>query len=339
MSTGPSLVNSRIDHRYISLLTNIYNKATTRINLYDGTNAIKINRGIRQGDSISPKLFNQALEDIFKQLDWNGYGININGQRLHHLRYADDIVLFSHTKEELQTMLEDLGKQASRVGLRMNYSKTKTMTNTEESATINFGTNTIEQTEEYIYLGQLVKLNKENQTVELKRRIRLAWVAFGKLSFILRNKKYPQYLKTRVYDQCVLPVLTYGSQVWTFTKANMDKIAKTQRSMERQMLGIKLSDRKRIEWIRERTKVRDARVEVAGLKWRYAGHNVRVRDERWNKVIITWRPWQNKRSRGRPQMRWHDDIKSHAGRQWLQEATDRNRWKLLGEAYVQKWAN
>ena len=119
----------------------------------------------------------------------------------------------------------------------------------------------------------------------------------------------------------------------------MDKIAKTQRSMERQMLGIKLSDRKRIEWIRERTKVRDARVEVAGLKWRYAGHNVRVRDERWNKVIITWRPWQNKRSRGRPQMRWHDDIKSHAGRQWLQEATDRNRWKLLGEAYVQKWAN
>ncbi|CAG9830638.1 unnamed protein product, partial [Diabrotica balteata] len=120
----------------------------------------------------------------------------------------------------------------------------------------------------------LYKPNKENQTTEIKRRVRLAFAAFYKLTYILKNKRYPQHFKTNVYNQCVLPVLTYGCQTWTFTKANMDKIIKTQRAMERQMLHIRLVDKKRNEWIRERTKVRDVRQEVK-LKWRFAGHNIR----------------------------------------------------------------
>ncbi|CAG9835839.1 unnamed protein product [Diabrotica balteata] len=71
----------------------------------------------------------------------------------------------------------------------------------------------------------------------------------------------------------------------------MDKIIKTQRAMERQMLQIRLMDKKRNEWIREKTKVRVVRQEVAKLKWRFAGHNIRQKADRWNKILITKESW------------------------------------------------
>ena len=265
-------------------------------------------------------------------------GININGEHLSHLRYADDIAIFAGDKETLKSMIDDLDLQASQIGLKMNYTKTKTMTNTNENADIVLlSGQTISETNQYVYLGQLVKLNKENQTEEIRRRIRLSWAAFGKLSFILKNKKYPQYLKSKIFNQRILPVMPYGAQVWTLTKSNMDRIAIAQRSMERQMLHIRLTDKKKNEWIRAKTKVADVRTEAAKLKWQFAGHNARQLDNRWNKQIIHWRPWENKRPRGRPQMRWADDLRRHAGRRWMERAGDREEWKMLGEAYVQGW--
>lgn len=329
--------NCRIDSRYRMLIHNIYKKATMTVQIGGNTKPIPINRGVRQGDVISPKLFTLALEDVFKNIDWTDNGININGRTLSHLRYADDIIIFATSFEELQTMITQLLRASEEVGLKMNLEKTKIMTNTQDFRQITLNEKKLESVSEYIYLGQIMKVNKENQTAEITRRIRLAWAGFGKLSWILKSSKIQQYLKTRIYDQCILPILTYGSQTWTLTKANMDKITKTQRAMERSMLGVKLRDRKTNEWIRSKTKVKDAGEHAARLKWSFAGHNARLKDKRWNNEIQQWRPWLGKRHRGRPQMRWADDIKKIGGLHWKQMAQNRRRWIELGEAYVQSW--
>lgn len=180
-------------------------------------------------------------------------------------------------------------------------------------------------------------MGKENQKIEITRRTRLAWAAFGKLSYILKNEKIPLYMRRRIFDQCILPVLTYGVQVWTFTKHNIDRLAKTQRSMERSMLHITLKDRMRNEWIRQRTGVEDVVKHASQLKWKWAGHNARYDDNRWNYIIQQWRPWTRKRRRGRPQLRWADDIKKVAGPDWMKKARDRNKWRETEEAYVQYW--
>jgi len=67
------------------------------------------------------------------------------------------------------------------------------------------------------------------------------------------------------------------------------------------MLHVKLIDRRRNEWIRNTTKLGDVKEVVAKSGWTFAGHNARQKDDRWNKCILNWRPWENKRSRGRPQ--------------------------------------
>ncbi|KAL0819976.1 hypothetical protein ABMA28_007973 [Loxostege sticticalis] len=78
------------------------------------TRTITLRRGVRQGDVISPKLFTNALEDIFKTLDWTGQGININGEYVSHLRFADDIVVMAETVQDLERMLEGLNDASRR---------------------------------------------------------------------------------------------------------------------------------------------------------------------------------------------------------------------------------
>ena len=59
------------------------------------------------------------------------------------------------------------------------------------------------------------------------------------------------------------------------TQKNMNKVTKAQRSIKRQMIHVKLIERKRNEWIKNKTKVRDVRKEIAKLKWKSAdGTNV-----------------------------------------------------------------
>jgi hypothetical protein len=54
-------------------------------------------------------------------------------------------------------------------------------------------------------------------------------------------------------------------------------------------------------------------------------------------VLCYWRPRLGKRSVGRPQARWSDDLRRTAGRSWMRVAEDRARWREVGEAYGQQW--
>lgn len=331
--------NARIDQRYINLVEKIYSKATLKIRLHELTNKVEIQRGVRQGDIISPKMFTLVLEDVFKRLRWENKGINITGERLNNLRFADDIVLFAQEEQELKEMIKELQTEARKVGLQMNMSKTRYMTNqhnnNEESITID--EQDIEKVETYIYLGQAVTAEKLNQEKEISRRIKLTWAAYGKLKYIL-NMKIPVRLKIKIYNECILPVTTYGSETWVLTRKTVKKLQIHQRSIERRLLGITLKDRKTNKWIRDRTQAEDIIKRICTLKWNWAGHVARHK-ENWSGTTTRWRPWGERRSTGRPQQRWYDDLKKTAGLNWYQVAQDREKWAKMREAYIEKIEN
>lgn len=125
---------------------------------------------------------------------------------------------------------------------------------------------TLEVIEDYVDLGHIIKLGKDNQRAEIIRRIGLTWAAFGKLSRILRDPKISINLKRTVYNTCVLPVSTYGLETTTLTRSTANKLRICQRAMERAMLGISLRDKIRNEEIRMRTNVADVMERVARQK-------------------------------------------------------------------------
>lgn len=333
-----SLQRCHIDWRYIEVLRCLYNAATMTVQVQDQrTRPIHLHRGVRQGDVISPKLFTNAMEDVFKTLNWTGRGVNVNGEYISHLRFADDIVIFAETLEELNGMLGSLNESSRCVGLGMNLDKTKIMFNKNVvPRPIRVDGVLLEVVQDYIYLGQTIELGRHNFEREADRRIRLGWAAFGKLRRVFTST-IPQCLKTKVFEQCVLPVLTYGAETWTLTVGLVHKLKVAQRAMERAMLGVSLKDKIRNEIIRERTKTTDIARRVSKLKWQWAGHVCRRTDGRWSRRVLEWRPRLGKRSVGRPPARWTDDLRKVAGTGWMRTAEDRDLWRKVGEAYVQQW--
>ena len=113
---------------------------------------------------------------------------------------------------------------------------------------ININGRKIEEVDNYTYLGQMVtKHHKQEQ--ELRHRIGLGWTAFGKLDSIMQNKRIPLRLKTKVHNECILPVITYGSETWSLSKTQLQKLVTTQCKMEGIMMGLTLCDRKSASWI------------------------------------------------------------------------------------------
>lgn len=326
-----SMKNARIDQRYINIVQTLNEKSKMRIRLHEDTGEIKINRGVRQGDIMSPRQFTLVLEDIFKNLQWEEKGMNISGEKLSNLRFADDVAIFAPSCGELKNMLRELLLEAKKVGLEMNVAKTKFMTNQQTNIEhIDLLGQQVERVDSYVYLGQEVKMGKGNQELEIDRRIRLGWAAYGKMRYIF-NSNLPLKLKAKIYMECILPVTTYGSETWTLTKRILNKLRVHQRSIERKMLGITLRDHKTNEWIRNRTKVEDIARRVCSLKWNWAGHVARSGNN-WSGKVTRWRPWGEKRNTGRPQQRWYDDIKRTAGLNWYQVAQNRKNWKNMREA-------
>jgi hypothetical protein len=95
-----------------------------------------------------------------------------------------------------------------------------------------------------------------------------------------------------------------------------------QQAIERAILGVALRDRIRNQVIRQRSKVTDIAHRISMLKWQWAGHISRRTDDRWGKRVLERIPRLGKRSVGRPQARWSDDLRSTAGRSWMR-AEDR----------------
>ena len=181
----------------------------------------------------------------------------------------------------------------------MNLTKTKVMYSRWVTAgEIVIDNNILENVEEYVYLGQLMNTRGDIRP-EIFRRIKMGWQSFGKHSTVFKSKM-PVALKKVIFDQCVLPVLTYGCETWTLNEFVKGKLRTAQRGMERSMLGYTRKDRKRADVIRTITKVHDIVETVKTLKWQWAGHIARRSDGRWTKAVLEWSPRELQRPRGRP---------------------------------------
>lgn len=181
-----ALKDQGIEHKYIRLIRNVYRHSTARIQLERKSEPFKIGKGVRQGDLLSPKLFSALLEAIFRRLSWDNLEINVDGTSLTNLRFADDIVLFAKTPEDITKMIVDLATESEKVGLKLNPEKTRVMTNGTKS-TIQLKNTEISYTDEYVYLGQLIT-QKEPMIKEAERRITNGWKRYWSLKEAMKNK-------------------------------------------------------------------------------------------------------------------------------------------------------
>ena len=59
------------------------------------------------------------------RLDEAQAGIKIAGRNINNLRYADNTTLMAESKEELKSLLMKVKEESEKVGLKLNFQKTK----------------------------------------------------------------------------------------------------------------------------------------------------------------------------------------------------------------------
>ena len=179
-------------------------KSTARVSLkceqkIEGQ-AFRLERGERQDDLISPKLFTCVVEGIVasRKVDWSmNHGIYLNECRNTNLRVADDMVLFAKSPQELQFMLQQMCEH-SKSGLKMNMLKTRAMS-----------------------IGPKTQVSVDGITNDVLPYYSLT-KAFWAFKFILLDKTLSRKTKVQALETCVYR----GCHTWSLTGPKSKRVTR-----------------------------------------------------------------------------------------------------------------
>ena len=144
-SVWDALKSCNVDQGYISFLKKIYKNQKASVQTDEESNIFDILKGTKQGDPLSSLLFNTVLQYSLKdeiqrwqKIECMGiYLSNHDHDCLTNLRFADDVILFATSKEQIRIMLCGFKNATEKVGLRIHPDKTKILSN---QSTINSDT-------------------------------------------------------------------------------------------------------------------------------------------------------------------------------------------------------
>ena len=168
------------------LLRNLYAGQEATVRTGHGTaDWFQIGKGICQGCILSPCLFNFYAEYIMRNagLEEAQTGIKIVGRNINNLRYADDIILMAESEEELKSLLMKVKEESEKVGLKLNFQKTKIMVSGPITSWQIDG-ETMETVKNFIFLGSKITAGGDCRH-EIKRCLLLGRKAMTNLDSIL----------------------------------------------------------------------------------------------------------------------------------------------------------
>ena len=115
-SIWEALKSCNVDHEYVSILRKIYRDQKASVQTDEESEIFDIQRGSKQGDPMSSLLFNTVLQysskdEIQRWQKKKGMGIYLSDHDrdcLTNLRFADDVILFATSKEQLRKMMYEV---------------------------------------------------------------------------------------------------------------------------------------------------------------------------------------------------------------------------------------
>ena len=207
------LLKNEISGHLYRIIKDMYSKVRCRVKTTEGlTEAVKSDIGVRQGDVLSPLLFNLYINDQLNSPLCDL--ISLNNVIIKCMMYADDIVLLSKSEKGLQEQLDILGKYCDVWQLNVNISKTKVMVvaKNKTSAQLTYKDKTIEQVETFPYLGVLFNScgNFKDNLLRLSNKANRALYKLGnynsQISLRVSNQMH-------IFDHTIKPILLYCAEV------------------------------------------------------------------------------------------------------------------------------
>ena len=210
-----ALETEHIPSKVIKLLQTSYNGSTSRVQIRnESSEEFSFWTGVRQGDVVSPLLFNVVIDTIMRKVFQGRCGVQYDKDNFAtDLMFADDSAILANDNAEATDILRDIARIAQSYGLKINVDKTKVLTTNGSPSTVYLSGTQIKQIQNFKYLGSVVQERKVAATSEIHGRIGQAATAFASLKWCLW-KRTNIHIKTkiRLFRSLIIPILLYGSE-------------------------------------------------------------------------------------------------------------------------------
>ncbi|KAK3560310.1 hypothetical protein QTP86_006301 [Hemibagrus guttatus] len=164
---------SGVAEKYVRVVQDMYERSRTVVRCAVGqTEEFNVEVGLHQGSALSPFLFaivmDQLSEEVRQESPWT-------------MMFADDIVICSESREQVEENLERWRFALERRGMKVSRSKTEYMcvNEREGSGTVRLQGEEVKKVQEFKYLGSTVQSNGECGK-EVKKRVQAETVSLRK---------------------------------------------------------------------------------------------------------------------------------------------------------------
>lgn len=215
------LIQNGIGGKLYDIIKDMYNNNRCCVKINEQrTSYFQQAKGVRQGCSLSPLLFNLYINELAVNIEQSkSPGLTLEGKEIKCLLFADDLLLLSPTEEALQESLSILEKYSQTWNLKINTAKSKVMIfqrkkrSNQRKYNFTVDGETLCQVTNYNYLGLTISPsgNLDSAQKDLADKARKAYYAIRR-SLYQYNPSVRLWLK--IFNSIIKPILLYGSEIW-----------------------------------------------------------------------------------------------------------------------------
>jgi len=251
------LIDFGINEAIIRAIMLYYAESTIIINL-NGENSqpFKSTVGVRQGGILSPRLFAIYVHDMLDKISKLKLGLRIGKLSIDVIGYADDILLVSNIKSNLQEMLQVIDNYCNAHEIKVNGDKTVLLIfnkwcnrskreTTEDTPEVDLSLQNIKLLENYSlkYLGVELSSDQSN-TKHINTRCDKAMKAMAMIKAKgLGDKQIHALTKAQLYKSFIMPIIMYGLELLTLSKQEYNQLRITESNMIKNLLNVRSSCR------------------------------------------------------------------------------------------------
>ncbi|KAK3571420.1 hypothetical protein QTP86_012057 [Hemibagrus guttatus] len=181
---------SGVAEKYVRVVQGMYERSRTMVRCAVGqTEEFKVEVGLHQGSALSPFLFAMVMDqlsEVRQESPWT-------------MMFADDIVICSESREQVEENLERWKFALERRGMKVSRSKTEYMcvNEREGSGTVRLQGEEVKKVQEFKYLGSTVQSNGECGK-EVKKRVQAGPGRLAVINGTMNSAVYQKILKENI---------------------------------------------------------------------------------------------------------------------------------------------